>query len=64
MNTHTNIQTTPQNASQKPKILVARAIFPEALAKLKESFEVLANQEDQILSPEELQNALSGVAVY
>ncbi|MBU3580908.1 D-glycerate dehydrogenase [Polynucleobacter sp. AP-Capit-er-40B-B4] len=46
---------------QKPKILVARAIFPEALAKLEESFEVRSNQEDRIFSPEELQKELSGV---
>ena len=46
---------------QKPKILVARAIFPEALAKLEESFDVRSNQEDRIFSPEELQKELSGV---
>ena len=43
----------------KPKILVARAIFPEALAKLEESYEVRSNQSDKILTPEELQKALS-----
>ncbi len=57
MNTQSN---SPAN-QQKPKILVARAIFPEALAKLEESFEVRANQEDRIFSPEELQIELSGV---
>ncbi|QWD67323.1 D-glycerate dehydrogenase [Polynucleobacter sp. MWH-Aus1W21] len=46
---------------QKPKILVARAIFPEALAKLEESFDVRSNQEDRIFSPEELQKELSRV---
>ena len=45
----------------KPKILVARAIFPEALAKLEESYEVRSNQSDKILTPEELQKALSEV---
>ena len=49
------------NKTQKPKILVARAIFPEALAKLEESFEVRSNQEDRIFTPEELQKELSGV---
>ena len=49
------------SSPQKPKILVARAIFPEALAKLEESFEVRANQEDRIFTPEELQKELSGV---
>jgi chromosomal replication initiator protein len=49
---------TPTN-SPKPKILVARAIFPEALAKLEESYEVYSNQSDKIMSPEELKKALS-----
>jgi glyoxylate/hydroxypyruvate/2-ketogluconate reductase len=55
---------TPANISKsisKPKILVARAIFPEALAKLEESFEVRSNQSDKILTPDELQKALSEV---
>ncbi|MCF8166336.1 MAG: D-glycerate dehydrogenase [Rhodoferax sp.] len=55
---------TPANTSKsisKPKILVARAIFPEALAKLEEFYEVRSNQSDKILSPEELQKALSEV---
>ena len=56
-----NTQANSQNTTQKPKILVARAIFPEALAKLEESFEVRSNQEDRIFSPEELQKELSGV---
>jgi gluconate 2-dehydrogenase len=58
MNTSTNTQT----GAPKPKILVARAIFPEALAKLEESFEVRSNQADQIFSPEELKKELAGVA--
>jgi gluconate 2-dehydrogenase len=40
---------------------VARAIFPEALAKLEEAFEVRSNQEDVIFTPEKLQKELSGV---
>jgi gluconate 2-dehydrogenase len=55
---------TPENTSKsipKPKILVARAIFPEALAKLEESYEVRSNQSDKVLTPEELQKALSEV---
>jgi gluconate 2-dehydrogenase len=55
---------TPVNTSKsisKPKILVARAIFPEALAKLEEFYEVHSNQSDKILSSEELQKALSEV---
>jgi gluconate 2-dehydrogenase len=51
--------TTP--LAHKPKILVARAIFPEALAKLEEFFEVRSNQSDRIFTPKELQNALSEV---
>lgn len=56
-----NTQVHTQASTQKPKILVARAIFPEALAKLEESFDVRSNQEDRILSPAELQKELSGV---
>lgn len=54
-------QANPTFSATKPKILVARAIFPEALAKLEESFEVRSNQSDKILTPEELQKALSEV---
>jgi len=49
------------NTPSKPKILVARAIFPEALAKLEESFEVRSNQDDHIFTPEELQKELASV---
>jgi len=56
-----NTQSNTQASKQKPRILVARAIFPEALAKLEESYEVRSNQEDRIFSPEELQKELSGV---
>ena len=56
-----NTQSNAQANMQKPKILVARAIFPEALAKLEELFDVRSNQEDRIFSPEELQKELSGV---
>ena len=47
--------------SNKAKVLVARAIFPDLLTKLEELFEVRSNQADQVLSPEELKEALSGV---
>ena len=57
-----NTPTNTQNTGAKPKILVARAIFPEALAKLEETFEVRSNQEDRIFTPEELAKELSGVA--
>ena len=56
--------TTVNNSKSslvKPKILVARAIFPEALVKLEERFEVQSNQSDQVFTPEELKKALSGV---
>ena len=45
----------------KPKILVARAIFPDALAKLEEKFEVQSNQADDIFSPEQLRKHLAEV---
>ena len=56
-----NTLTNGQNTGTKPKILVARAIFPEAVAKLEETFEVRSNQEDVIFTPEQLQKELSGV---
>jgi gluconate 2-dehydrogenase len=56
-----NMPTNTQNTRVKPKILVARAIFPEALARLEETFEVRSNQEDVIFTPEQLQKELSGV---
>ena len=56
-----NTQSNTQASKQKPRILVARAIFPEALVKLEESYEVRSNQEDRIFSAEELQKELSGV---
>ena len=45
----------------KPKILVARAIFPDSLALLESVFDVRSNQADRIFSPDELQEALTGV---
>ncbi len=56
-----NTQPKLQSCGAKPKILVARAIFPEALAKLEESFELISNQTDRIFSPEELQKELANV---
>ena len=47
--------------SNKPKILVSRAIFPDELAQLEKSFEVRFNQADQVLTPVELQKELSSV---
>jgi glyoxylate/hydroxypyruvate/2-ketogluconate reductase len=52
---------TPPKSQTKPKILIARAIFPEALAKLEESFEVRSNQVDEVFSPEELRAELAKV---
>ncbi|NDA01849.1 MAG: D-glycerate dehydrogenase [Burkholderiaceae bacterium] len=45
----------------KPKILVARAIFPDALAQLEEKFEVQSNQADDVFSPEQLRKHLAKV---
>jgi len=47
--------------SNKPKILVSRAIFPDLLAELEKSFEVRSNQADQVFTPAELQKELSNV---
>ena len=50
------------NTLSKPKILVARAIFPDSLELLESLFDVHSNQADRILSPAELQEALSSVS--
>ena len=44
----------------KPKILVARAIFPEILAKLSQHFEVSSNQADELWTPAQLTAHLQG----
>ncbi|HEY8026462.1 MAG TPA: D-glycerate dehydrogenase [Burkholderiaceae bacterium] len=45
----------------KQKILIARAIFPEVVARLAQQFEVAANQEDRIYSAEELAGKAAGM---
>ena len=47
--------------SNKPKILVTRAIFPDQLTRLEKAFEVRSNQADQVFTPAELQKELSSV---
>ena len=44
----------------KPSILVARAIFPEVLAQLREVFDVDYNDSDTIFTPAELSRRLQG----
>ena len=44
----------------KPKILIARAIFPEIIAKLSQHFEVEANQADTVWPRAELIARLQG----
>jgi lactate dehydrogenase-like 2-hydroxyacid dehydrogenase len=46
----------------KPKILVAREIFPEVIARLEQHFDVDANQSDVILGVEGLKARLAGKA--
>ena len=45
--------------SSKPKILVARAIFPDILERLKEHAEVESNQSDRIWTTDDLKAALA-----
>ena len=45
---------------QKPKILIARAVFPEVIAKLEAHFEVESNQADAIWSTAQLTEKLRG----
>ncbi len=44
---------------QKPKILVARAIFPDILARLEQVADVQSNQEDRLWSAEDLKAAMT-----
>ena len=44
----------------KPKILVARAIFPEVLAKLAQHFDVESNQADELWTKSQLIEKLKG----
>lgn len=46
--------------SPKPKLLVARAMFPDVLARLNDYFELELNQEDCIFSQAELIERLQG----
>lgn len=46
----------------KPQVLVARAVFPETIARLAQHFDVQDNQEDVIWSREQLQAHLQGKA--
>jgi len=44
----------------KPQILVARAVFPEVLAKLAQHFDVESNQADELWTPAQLIAKLQG----
>ncbi len=46
----------------KQKVLVARAIFPEVVARLAEHFEVECNDADEVYAPAELSRRLQGKA--
>jgi gluconate 2-dehydrogenase len=46
----------------KPKILIARAVFPEVIARLEQHFEVESNQDDHTWSKAELIAHLQGKA--
>jgi len=44
----------------RPTIAVARAVFPEVVARLQNHFDVRANQQDRLLTPDELIAMLQG----
>ena len=44
----------------KPKILVARAVFPQILTLLEQHFEVTSNQDDVLWTPAQLIEQLQG----
>lgn len=45
----------------KPSILVARAVFPEVIERLRQHFDVEDNQEDKVYTAEELASRLQGM---
>ena len=45
----------------KPKILIARAVFPEVIARLERYFEVESNQPDEVWSKSQLISKLRGM---
>ncbi len=46
----------------KPGIVIARAVFPQVIARLQQHFDVLSNQEDVLWTPAELITHLQGRA--
>jgi gluconate 2-dehydrogenase len=46
--------------TQKPSILVARAVFPGVIEKLSQHFVVDANQDDVLFTPDQLKQRLQG----
>ncbi len=46
----------------KPRVLVARAVFPEVIQRLQQHFEVDSNQGDDVLTREQLVQRLQGKA--
>ena len=45
----------------KPRVLVARAVFPEVIARLSQQLEVHANQVDEVWSKAMLTQRLAGM---
>lgn len=58
----TDTETFPMTDSQKPAVLVCRAVFPDILDRLREHFEVEANPSDEVWSRDELIRRLKGKA--
>jgi gluconate 2-dehydrogenase len=52
--------TSTNHQPARPSVLVTRAIFPEVLSQLRVHFEVEANQDDVMWSPQELVQRLQG----
>jgi lactate dehydrogenase-like 2-hydroxyacid dehydrogenase len=56
------VTIVPVIAISKPSILVARAVFPETIARLERHFEVDSNQSDALWSKQDLVARLQGKA--
>ncbi len=54
------LQTATAALAAKPAVLVARRVFPEVLARLRQHFDVEANETDDIWAPADLVRRLQG----
>ena len=47
-------------SSQRPRLLVTRAIFPDVVERLRQHFDVMDNPEDTLWSRDQMREHLQG----